>query len=127
MKNHFFRFAQLIRHDARLSLLARLVYCDLVDLCTKDGAILVSNNYLSKIFNVEEYDIVLALCELDNLRIIRLETLDKQIKLTEPLMMKNKRVKQKPLKDKSSRIIYLSKDTQEVFGIKESDLYDTWK
>ena len=126
MKNHFFRFAQLIRHDARLSLLARLVYCDLVDLSTKEGAILVSNNYLSKIFNVEEYDIVLALCELDNLKIIRFETLDKQIKLTEPKMMKKKHGKEKPLKDKSSRIIYLSSDTQEVFGIKESDLYDTW-
>ena len=127
MSEIFIRFAQLIRHDTRLSPLARLIYCDFVDLCTKEGALLISNRYLSKIFNVEEISIVLALAELENLSIIRFEQLDKTTPVYEPNMLKNKRVKEKIIKDKMHRIIYLNKDSETIFGINKNDLFETWK
>lgn len=122
--NIFNRFAQLIRHDNRISLLARLIYCDLAEICTKEGGCIISNDYLSKVFNVPDIDIVLALAEMENMRMIYFERLNNTMSVKEPIIIKNKRNKERIIK--ACRIIHLNKDTNEVFGIDKKDLYDMW-
>jgi len=122
--NIFNRFAQLIRHDNRISLLARLIYCDLAEICTKEGGCIISNDYLAKVFNVEDIDIVLALAELENMLMISFERLNNTVSVKEPVIIKNKHKKERIVK--ACRIIHLNKNTNEVFGIDKKDLFEMW-
>ena len=122
MNDLYIRFAQLIRHDTRLSPLARLIYCDFADLCTDDGAVMISNTYLSKIYDVLDYTICLALGELKDFNIISLKSINQKVVRHRDLINR-----QDIIKYRVSRIIYLNKDAEQIFGIKEKDLYETWQ
>ena len=122
MNDLYIRFAQLIRHDTRLSPLARLIYCDFAELCTDGGDVMISNTYLSKIYDVSDYAVCLALGELKDLNIVFFETINQKVVRHRDLINR-----QEIIKYRVSRIIHLNNNVEQVFGIKEKDLYETWE